>query len=624
MRSKRTSLGVAAMFAIPGWTFAQERPLSVDVLFSTGYYSTYTRDTNDRSLNFVPFGAKFDINGYWMMPDFLSFTAQPELNAGPQASDAGFLGGNGIRFNVTFLRKRIFPLTFHYTNVQMENVTFGGIGQVASYSLKDRNKDMGLTWQIRPRVGLPELLIDWDRMSVNATSDSAFITDSRTSGNHLSADTKWERWGWNFAGQARRQQFETDLFTPLGVGTNTSTLGQTLTQYQASAERTFWKGSSFLLSGGQQSTSSILLNEPFDLSARYAQANLRLVPGRRWKNYVRASYSSNLTSALVNQIVAGLGTGLGTVAPDQTLLAALHGQVSNLTVNATSNFEIGGGFGLYASVDEGQVASSNQQGSDVNARFFTAAGGVTYSKRLPVGNVSAQYARDFGYGSAIGQSGTIQGDNYNVSFEAGTLDHLEANVSVHGNSQSIRNVVPLNGRNFSADASVARRVAGSVAVRLGGGWQTGTNSTTGNEFTSHGFTGRFAVEHPRIQVSLSLNQTLANTSPIYSQLLGVDPTAALLLGSLNPIPSDFRGASIAIHAVPMRKVELSITWTQSRQHLAGIVNNDLSLLDARATYHFRKLQFDAGLIRTVQLFSNYPTTSRGRYYVRISRPAKIY
>jgi hypothetical protein len=631
---KGTIVAAALLCALSVRVLGQEKPLSIDAIYSTGFYSTYTRDVTDHSLNFVPFGSKFDVKGYVLMPDFLSFTAQPELNVGPQASDAGFLGGNGVRFGLTFLRRRNFPLTFHYTNVEMENVTFGGLGQVSAYSLKNRNKDIGLTWQLKPRTGLPDLQVDWGKMSQHAISDTAYIPDAQTASDHLNLDSKWERWGWNFDGQFRRQQFQTDLFTPLGVGTNTSSLGQTLTQYQANAERTFWKNSNFLLSAGTQLTSSILFDEPIDLSARYANASLRLVPKKRWKNYLRASYTSNLTSALVNQVVSNFGSGAtGTIAPDQSLSAALRSQVSNLNLNATSNFEVGKGLGVYGSVDRGQVGSSNQnstnqltsnqQNQNLNASYFTTSAGVTYSKRLPWGNVSGQYGRDLGNGTAIGQAGTISGQNYNATFQAGSIDRIQTDFSVHGLTQNVQNDLPFNGKTFSVDLSFSRRVFGQFSGRIGGGWQSGTRNSTGNEFRTHGFTARIALDHPRLQISATMNQTLANALPIYSQLVGIDPTAALFLNSLTVIPSDYRGTSISVHALPIRKLEFTATWNRSRQHISDILGNDFSLLDARATYHFRKLQLDFGYVRAIQVFANNPTTKRGRFYVRVVRPSKI-
>src|SRR5262249_1876906 len=130
------------VFGIPLTALSQEKPLNVTGTFSTGYYNSYTRGEANQSLSFIPVGAKFDINGYYMMPDFLTFSIQPQLGLGPQASEAGFDGGNGIRIQATLLRKRIFPLTFRYSNVEVQDVYFGSLTQLSSYTLKNRTKDL--------------------------------------------------------------------------------------------------------------------------------------------------------------------------------------------------------------------------------------------------------------------------------------------------------------------------------------------------------------------------------------------------------------------------------------------------------------------------------------------------
>ena len=98
-----------------------------------------------------------------MSPELLSFSAQPELNLGPQASDAGFQGGNGIKLQTSFLRKSIFPVTFHYSNIQVEDVYFGSLSQISGYSLRNRNKDLGVTGELKPKEWLPITTIDWGR-----------------------------------------------------------------------------------------------------------------------------------------------------------------------------------------------------------------------------------------------------------------------------------------------------------------------------------------------------------------------------------------------------------------------------------------------------------------------------
>src|SRR4029077_12673279 len=150
--------------------------------FSTGYYNTVTRGEANQSLSFVPIGARFDIGGYYLSPDLLSFSAQPELNLGPQASDAGFQGGNGIKLRFTLLRKSIAPLTFRYSNVQVEDAYFGSLSQISGYTLKNRTKDLGLTWELKPH-GLPATTVDFGTGSVDSKSGTAGVSDYLSHGN---------------------------------------------------------------------------------------------------------------------------------------------------------------------------------------------------------------------------------------------------------------------------------------------------------------------------------------------------------------------------------------------------------------------------------------------------------
>src|SRR6202035_1148049 len=122
---------VLATFAVPLVLRSQEKPLSISGTISTGYYNSITRGEANQSLSFVPIGARFEMGGYYLSPDLLSFSAQPELNFGPQASDAGFQGGNGIKLGFTLLRKSIVPLTFRYSNVQVEDAYFGSLTQIS-------------------------------------------------------------------------------------------------------------------------------------------------------------------------------------------------------------------------------------------------------------------------------------------------------------------------------------------------------------------------------------------------------------------------------------------------------------------------------------------------------------
>ena len=391
-------------------------------------------------------------------------------------------------------------------------------------------------------------------------------------------------------------------------------------QYQGSARRSFLGDSELYVDGGNQSTSSLLFTLPIDLSTRYVNANVRLMQKRRWKSMMRAAYSSNLASQLLAQAAGTLG-GPGTVVPDGNVLLPFSHGVANLSLNAVTSVAFGLGLGVYGSVERTQMFSS--QDSLLNSDYFTAAAGATYAHKFGWGNLSGEYAREFGFGSLIGQSGTIQGQHYTVSAQHGSTGGLQFDTTVHGSTQDVQTVQPLSNTSLSAEGSVADRLAGSVSARLGGGWQWGTIVNAANEYRTNGYTARAGIEHPRIQVSASLNNSLSNSLPFYNQLLGGVGLGSVVVVPLQIIPSDFRAMSFTLHSNPLRKVELSASWTRSSQHLDGFLSNTFEILNVYATYHFRKIQLEAGFIRSNQVFSSYPLTLRERLYVRVVRSARI-
>ncbi|MDR3701532.1 MAG: hypothetical protein P4L56_17925 [Candidatus Sulfopaludibacter sp.] len=597
----------------------QEQPLSIWGTFSTGYYSTKTRGDENQSLNFVPFGARFDVNGYLLSPDLLTFTVQPELNAGPQASDAGFQGGNGVRLSTTLFR-RLLPITFHYSNVQVEDVYFGSLTQVSGYTLKDRTKDMGVTVELK-RKNWPSAVIDWGTGSVDATPGIAGIPDYLSRGHHVNVDGDYERGGWTFDGFFHDQYQRSDLLASTGSGTDYGSLQQKVLQYEGSVRRGFLGDSEFFMDGGSQTTSSLLFNFPIDLGTRYVSANLRLMQHHRWRSTLRAGYSSNVASQLLAQATSSLGAA-GSAAPDAQILTPFSHGVANYILTANTNVTLGGGFGLYGGVERSALFSDNTD-STLSANYFTSSAGVTWAKRFSWGNISGEYGREFGIGSITGQSGTIQGQTYRASVQHGTGGRLQLDLTLHGSDQSILNAQPLTNDSVSVEGGVGTRVYRDFSARLGGGWQWSSIVNDANEFRTNGYTARAGIDHPRFQVDASINNALSNSLPFYTQVVSALGGEAAFLTPSQIIPSDYRAMTFSLHTTPLRKVELSGQWTRSKQHLDGFLNNEFDLLNLYLTYHFRKIQVEAGYIRAIEIFSTYPLTLRERFYVRIVRPARL-
>jgi hypothetical protein len=144
-----------------------------------------------------------------------------------------------------------------------------------------------------------------------------------------------------------------------------------------------------------------------------------------------------------------------------------------------------------------------------------------------------------------------------------------------------------------------------------------------NEFRTNGYIARVSIEHPKLQVSASINDTVSNSLPFFSQVFGGLGIGSVLLQPATVIPSDFKAMSFNVHALPRPKLEITAFWTHSTQHLEGFLNNDFELLNILVAYHFRKIQLEAGYIRSNQIFASYPDTLRQRFYLRIMRSARL-
>jgi hypothetical protein len=622
---KAWAFRAGAILIFAGSLSAQEPPLSVQGTLSSGFYSADTSGggNGSQSIKFVPAAALLDIKGYYLTPDLLDVSVQPELDASPQASEAGFQGGNGVRTRVTLLRKRAFPLTLRYSNVQLEDVYFGSLSQVSSYTLKNRNKDLGFATELK-RSGMPTAVIDWGTSSVDSKSGISANTDYQSHTRHGNVDSEYVRWGWDFKGFAHRQQQTSNLLTSVDQTGTMSTLEQKVTQYQASGRRSLPWDSELYVDGGNESTANALFSGPIHMTTRYASANLQLRQRRKWKTSLRSGYTSNIAGLLLTQLVGSLASN-GSVAPSASVLQPLQRSISNLNLNALTSLDLSHGVGLYGSADRTAVlaAGSNNLGST----YVTTAGGMTYTRNLHWGSFSGQYGREFGIGSVTGQRGRIGGQNYTATVQRGTREGLQFDFSVHGTDQNVRNEQTANNRSLAWDGSVSHRLFGQIGARVGGGWQQSAFKNVGNDFHTNGYSTHASIEHPRLQVNASLNTSLGNSLQAYSQIFGGIGAEAALITPLHLVASDLRGTSFSLHATPLRKLELSALWSRSIQHLEGVVANDFEIFDAHATYHFRRLQFVSGVFRSYQTFSSnlatYPETQRGRFYVRVSRTIKF-
>jgi hypothetical protein len=553
----------------------------------------------------------------------VNYSIQPEWNASPQASDAGFQGGNGLRMRIDTLRRQPILMSFRYADVRLEDAYFGSLSQLSSYTLNNRNKELGMTSQLR-LPGLPTATMDWGTNSVMSQSLIPEIPEYVSESDHRNIDINYQKWGWDFRGYANRQQQTSNLYTPGEGSADSSILHQKLKQYRGSLRWNSLRDLELSLDAGNQSTSNLLLNRPIRLTSSFGNVNLRLFQTRRWKTSLRAGYTSNISDLLLTSLITDLSAA-GSVAPDESILLPMQRTTSSLNLGGYTSVDLSHGLSTYASVDRTEVSPAGNM--ELRSRNLTATAGMAYSKIFGWGNISGQYGRSYGNGSVTGQRGRIDGQNYAVTVQPGRWEALQLDFSLRGTDQRIVNELPVHNKSFAFEGNVGFRVFGGLRSRIGGGWQKSSLTNADNSFLTEGYTARAALEHRRFQIAGSLNSVLGSPLQAYDQALGgigIDPT---LLTPLQIAPSIFRGFTLSIYAVPMRMLELSTLYTRSLQRRDGVFGNDFETIDAVAKFNFRNLKFEAGYFRSAQVYTNNqivnPETERGRFYFRVSRTFKF-
>ncbi|MBI5086085.1 MAG: hypothetical protein HZB13_15980, partial [Acidobacteria bacterium] len=139
MRCSATQLVFLLLAAQLG--LAQNHINNLSGAVTTGFYSTHAISPRNQQLRFVPLTLDLDFAGYYGHPDFLSYDVRPVLTLGPQATEAGFIGGNGVSASATFLRTRSFPLRVFYDNIQREDVYYGALTQISGYRAINHNRN---------------------------------------------------------------------------------------------------------------------------------------------------------------------------------------------------------------------------------------------------------------------------------------------------------------------------------------------------------------------------------------------------------------------------------------------------------------------------------------------------
>jgi hypothetical protein len=610
-----------AATALPG--LAQEKPVTLTGVFSSGFYATDNRNGREARVTSIPFLVNLDLSGYVGHPGFISYRVQPQLSTGAQANEAGFIGGNGLSLSTTFLGRRSFPLTLTYSNVQREQVTYGSLTRISGLRSLSHERDFRLNWQVR-EPQLPRLSFELGNSRDTLEPETPIIPDYRSRSRHYVVGIQEHRWGWALDGSLRWDKFASDFANPLEPEFITTKLAQRSSHYQFTAQRPLGSRSQLVLSGGLLNSRNTWNDRPFDQDMRFVNALLTFGKRERWQGSLRGGYSTN---QLGTEILAALrkltgSRASGTPGPEVLVFVPLQTRVSSLAFSGNLRYQMHRDWSLFGSLSQDNVSTPNGSIAGAEANYLNGTGGVSFNRRFHWVTLTSQYSLNMGrLDYANIRDSRLLGHSFNLTAQHGTVEHLELTGSINASVQQVDQLLLLRSGNQSADFTLARRLAG-VVFRGGVGTQRSSFRDGGLDYDSEGLTFRGSVEHARVQLHYFRNVVDGNT---LQALLANPATSAVLLAvPLRVILSSFRTETASLNTTPWRRLEANLSWTQGRQKFDSHVNNDFKQLDLRVGYSFRLLMFAVGYAHYEQSFLNLPGYMRKRFYVRVSRPFQVF
>ncbi len=496
----RTILTVVVSLVAPLICHAQLRLTDLTGKVITGAYRTRAADLGGRTISIVPLTLDLRTAGYFSHPDFLSFDIKPVLTSGPQATEAGFIGGNGISLTTDFLRRRAFPLRVFYNNIRREDVYYGGMAQVSGYSSMNHDLNYGLNWDLH-RVRWPRISLDWRRAKLTSRPDVPTLPEHKTESSQAGMTVTDKRFGWDLLGSVRQDGITTDYSYPSNGAFSQAQMVQSNTQMEVSGQRPAWSGGSLTLSGGEYRIRSASQGIQFNQDLRIASAGLYTGGQKRLKTGLRANYMSGVLGRSIRDSMSGFSSGSAGLLPPGAVLEPLVSQnYSNLSISGDVRYTLWKGLEAYVTANEGKVWSPSTNISLQQYDYLAGTAGVRFEHRVApwaqvTGDVHATKGRTI-YQNA--EPGRIQGTGYSVRLQSGTPDRLEATVSYNEEKQSLEQTVLASSQwnNRWADVALTRKVPRwGLSFTAGGGLNDSAYRAFNSEFRGKGYSVQGSVQH---------------------------------------------------------------------------------------------------------------------------------
>jgi hypothetical protein len=578
-----------------------------------------------------------DLNGYWHDPRILQFAFRPTITMGSIVP--GTEMGNpltGFSAVGIFMQGSSFPLTVAYSRdvSSLEQSGYQGSqnpGLLSGISLGTTNTIFDANWTLRFRH-LPVVSLEYRDSSYNSDLPKEFVTGIDRNLKHFGAHIQYKFAGWQTA--AWYQRTRSNIVNPNLLQGGIESDQNRINDYGFNVSRLLPLHSTLGVSGDKSESTFTYDGQQTNIKVENANAFLSSQPLTRLTTSLQVQYTSNMQGYQLQQALAGAGVPVGGTPSGNgsSPLVYLSAPFSTTTVGGGIGYRLGHGFSFSGSAGAGR---SSHQGD-----MIRWGAGPSYQHSWRTGSITTSYF----YNYFDTQTQIV---NY-LNSQAGSYMFFYQTVGSNTGSVNLNQTLPARFK-LTANTHVG----------------VGTLRENGIQYPNHDYGGLASLEHPAgdwtFTGSVNVEKNDADHALIYNEStakafsltaahhgLNVSATRsygdglALQLGDslvyINnpgvitpvigiPVLSNTSGTSlVGSYRTKSGRLVVTGNFGHFNYETAGLLTNQNTFVNLRASYQLRRLRLVAGFIdNSQQLAANALGNFKTRvFYFQVERVFRIF
>jgi len=542
------------------------------------------------------------LSGSYYNPSFLSFNVQPYYNRNQNnAQSQSIFDESGVISSANIFTGSRFPGFVSYGRNFNSSGEFG-IPGISGLTTNGSGHNFTIGWGAFV-PDLPTLSLSYTT-SANSSSVLGAEGDIHSATRVFNLNSTYKLVGFNLNGFYTHQNL--DLNTPafLGIGSAPSESSSSSSTYGILASHTLPLSGNFSFGFNRTTYDIGSLTSSSDGSTNTADAMATINPTRKLSLMGEMRYTGNLVGALQQSLTTAGG------GPVVLLLGG--GKSHSFGTSAMAYYTLGHGFAVNGRVNRqsqyynGQTYDFTQYGGTLNYNYSRPLFGLLYFSFGMVDNAQQSANNGLSLTGNVGMQRRF--GNWETSADFAYAQNVQTLIATYTTN------------NLSYGAYVRRRInsglfwTGTYRGTQGGLLQDHSPNNRANNFSSslgwhrYTLTGNYSRSHGR---TILTPNGLLTPAPIP----GLIEDLILFNG---------KSYSIGVGASPLRRMSLSINYTNASSDLLSSLRNSVNrsqLYYSRLDYNFRKLVLRAGFTRAHQGISasGLPPTTVNSYFVGISR-----